>query len=144
MHSRPVRGPPARPLFCASTSRLFATWKPFSRRDGRHNGGYALRHTLKDRNLHPGKGERFYQRGPEVVFCHIVFGGLGHQGQNTTDFPEHNCVLALPPKAAEPKNKMSLRMCSFVALVPQASIKPLGQKSTSGSGTLTSALEGST
>ncbi len=35
------------------------------------------------------------------------FGGLGYQGQTTTHFPETNDLLAVPPKAAEPKNHLA-------------------------------------
>ncbi len=45
---------------------------------------------------------------PKWFSGQVVFGGLGYQGQKTTHFSEKSGVLALPPKAAGPKNKVLL------------------------------------
>ncbi len=56
-------------------------------------------------------------------------GGLGYQGQTTTQCQGRSGLLALPPSAAGPTNHSLLEMvCCFLALVPQASKKPRGQK----------------
>ncbi len=57
----------------------------------------------------------------------------GTKAEKTHIFKNRVFLLALPPKAAEPHNICVWRLCGVLALVPKASKKPLGQKTTSGS-----------
>ena len=58
------------------------------------------------------------------LLAKFFLGGLGYQGQKTTIVQEHTGLLALWQGQ---KNSMFLDNCGFLALVPQASKKPLGQ-----------------
>ena len=56
----------------------------------------------------------------------LFFGGMGHLGQKLQIFM--TVLLALPPSAVSPKIMLFIKICGFVALVPQASKKQLGPK----------------
>ncbi len=70
---------------------------------------------------------------PYWFFGQVFFGGLVYQGQSTILFHNNCGFWALPPKAARPNNQDFLQTVWFLALVPQASTKPIGQKTTTGS-----------
>ncbi len=69
---------------------------------------------------------------PKGFLAKLFLGGLGYQGQQTTHFQKHTGVLALPPKAARPKNNDVHRNVWFVGLGTPGLQKTLGQKNTSG------------
>ncbi len=70
---------------------------------------------------------------PKPLFGRVVCWRLGYQRKTTTHFPEESGLLALPPKAARPKNHDVPKHVWFFGLGTQASKKSLGPKNTSGS-----------
>ena len=73
----------------------------------------------------------FNKEIPKLFFGQVVVWKPGVP--KPTHVEETNGSLALPPKAARPKNDSLPEDVWFLALVPQASKKALGQKTTSGS-----------
>ncbi len=74
-------------------------------------------------------------RDPEVVFGHVfLLEAWGTEANKPTRIEEHRLFVGLAAFGGKAKQlRMFLKMCGFLASVPQASKKPLGQKTTSGS-----------